>query len=161
MKIEAGKKYIDRAGFVYGPIIAVDDPPYAWSGKDASDRWETWRADGMYFSDGREAQTDLVAEYVEPGSTISMCERLDDPYMQSAADALAEIRRARSLFPGDFNTLHEGMSITREEFEELWDICKQNQKVRDPAKARKEAIQLAAMALRVAVECCHEPVIRK
>jgi len=157
MKIEAGKKYVTRDGRIVGPMRhdGSADDAYPWEAAG-----EHWLPNGAYLKRGGPTVSDLVAEYVEP--VASLCGgQPSDAYAKAAEDALDEVRRARSLFPGDFNTLHEGMSITREEFEELWDICKQNQKIRDPAKARKEAIQLAAMALRVAVECCHEPVIRK
>lgn len=55
---------------------------------------------------------------------------------------------ARSRF-GSFNTYHEGIAIIREEFEELWDEIKGEQR---EERMRKEAIQLGAMVLSFIVE---------
>lgn len=48
---------------------------------------------------------------------------------------------------GNFNSLHEGHSVLREEFEELWDEIKK--KKPDLKKVRAEAIQVAAMAIKL------------
>ena len=47
---------------------------------------------------------------------------------------------------------HEGYAILLEEVEELWDEVKRKQSKRRPNKMRKEAIQVAAMAIRFAME---------
>ena len=52
-----------------------------------------------------------------------------------------EIIRAQTKF-GDFRSPHEGMSVTREELDEMWDEVKADN---IPAAA-DEAIQVAAMA---------------
>ncbi len=46
---------------------------------------------------------------------------------------------------------HEGYAILLEEMDELWDEIKTND-IND--NMRKEAIQVAAMALRFLVDCC-------
>lgn len=55
-----------------------------------------------------------------------------------------------------FNSAHEGFSILLEEVEELkahvW-VKRQN---RDISEMRKEAVQVAAMALRFINDCCDE-----
>ena len=59
MKLEAGKKYTDRRGRVYGPLVKT-------FGKFFGEHKETplWDHDGRicYF----DLDMDLVAEYVEP-----------------------------------------------------------------------------------------------
>jgi len=60
-----------------------------------------------------------------------------------------------------FNSAHEGYGVLAEEFDELWEHVKTNQKRRDIDAMRKEAIQVAAMAVRFAVEICNEERGRK
>lgn len=60
-----------------------------------------------------------------------------------------------------FNSAHEGFAILAEEVDELWDHVKTNQKRRDIAAMRKEALQVAAMAVRFAIEVCNEERGRK
>jgi hypothetical protein len=61
----------------------------------------------------------------------------------------AEVERARSKF-SDFNSPHEGWAVIREELDELWDHVKAN--TGGTVEAREEAIQIAAMALRYALD---------
>ena len=51
---------------------------------------------------------------------------------------------------GHFASAHEGHSVLEEEYEELWKEIKK--KTPDPIAIRKEAIQVAAVALRIAVQ---------
>ena len=60
---------------------------------------------------------------------------------------LEEYYRARKKFK-PFNSGHEGYAVILEELEELWDEIKADNR----AKAHKEAIQLAAMALAYVIE---------
>ncbi len=62
---------------------------------------------------------------------------------------------------GRFNSAHEGFAVLKEEVDELWDIVKQKQNERDLGKMQKEAVQIAAMAYRFAVELCTEERGRK
>ena len=71
-----------------------------------------------------------------------------------------ELAVAVSAWP-PFNSAHEGYGVLLEEVDELWDEIKINQKRRDLDKMRKEAIQVAAMALRFALEVCDETRGRK
>ena len=57
-------------------------------------------------------------------------------------DISAELHAANKLFPG-FNSAHEGYAVLLEEVDELWDEVKK--KKLNPAKAYKEAKQVAAM----------------
>ena len=60
-----------------------------------------------------------------------------------------------------FNSAHEGFAVLMEEVDELWDHIKTKQKCRDLNAMRKEALQVAAMAIRFAVDVCNEEVGRK
>ncbi len=66
-----------------------------------------------------------------------------------------ELASARRNWPA-FNSAHEGFAVLKEEVDELWDHVKTNQKKRDLLAMQKEAIQVAAMAIRFAEECCDE-----
>lgn len=75
-------------------------------------------------------------------------------------DAMLEMSKARGLHP-PMNSAHEGYAILLEEVDELWEHVKQRQPVRNLHLMRKEAIQVAAMALCFAAEVCNEDTGRK
>lgn len=64
--------------------------------------------------------------------------------LQDIREEYERSRREPCNFPL-FNSGHEGCSVIREEFEELWDCVKTNQ---PPYAIRHEAIQVGAMALK-------------
>jgi len=66
-------------------------------------------------------------------------------------DLRDELLRAFAKHP-PMNSAHEGHSVIREELDELWDHVKQDTGGGDAA--RKEALQIAAMGLRYAVDVC-------
>lgn len=68
-------------------------------------------------------------------------------------EVFEELKSATSKF-GSFGNSHEGCSVIREEFEELWDAVK-DKKCGLPEQ-RKEAIQVAAMAIRFIYDICPE-----
>ena len=64
-------------------------------------------------------------------------------YGQAASETIEEALQARERYPA-FNSAHEGASVLREEFEEMWDEVKAD----NIEAAIAEAIQLGAMAIR-------------
>ncbi len=75
-------------------------------------------------------------------------------YEAATKAALTELMRAKTLFPEKFVNQHEGIAVIHEEFIELRTEVYKNQKAYDIEAQRKEAIQLAAMAIRFAAELC-------
>ncbi len=165
MQIEAGKKYVTRTGDVVGPLMPndgswLDSYPLMGSGPG----FETaWTAEGYVLRGYTNEPRDLVAEYVEPtaASTPVTAAPLHCFYDFAAHDALAEVFRAKNLWPDNFHNAHEGFAVLLEEVDELKAHVWTNQKKRDLAAMRKEAMQVAAMALRFAVECCGEETGRR
>ncbi len=78
----------------------------------------------------------------------------------ACAAAYDEAVKATENWP-PFNSAHEGFAILNEEFDELKAHVWTNQKRRDLESMRREAIQVAAMAMRFAAEVCSEEVGRK
>lgn len=77
-------------------------------------------------------------------------------YQDLTKEALLEVQmevlRAKQLFPSMFINQHEAIAVIREEYLELEQECFKNQKHYDLEAQRKEAKQLAAMAIRLMIE---------
>lgn len=71
-----------------------------------------------------------------------------------------EVDKATANWP-PFNSAHEAFAVLKEEVDELWDHVKTNQNHRDLEAMHKEAVQVAAMAVRFASEVCDEKNGRK
>ena len=69
-----------------------------------------------------------------------------------AKETLRELDRATRQY-GEFTTYHHGYAVILEELDELWDEIKHKQP--DPDVLHREAIQVAAMALRFVMDLCH------
>lgn len=85
--------------------------------------------------------------------------RIDfDKVCSIIADIDMEFKRAVSLHP-KFNSRHEGLAILQEEVFELQTEVYKNHAKNPEIKAnqRKEAVQVAAMAIRFIYDCCDEP----
>ena len=68
-------------------------------------------------------------------------------------DVMNEYYRATGINDG-FNSAHEGYAVILEELDELWDEVKCNASSRDIIKMQKEAVQVAAMAIRFLTDIC-------
>lgn len=68
-----------------------------------------------------------------------------------AAAVIDELMRARDVHAPMFSA-HEGYAIIKEEFDELWDEVKKRSEHRVPAAMTREAVQLAAMAMRFVLD---------
>ena len=75
--------------------------------------------------------------------------------LQGIIDSIIEeFNRATSKF-GSFHNAHEGYAVLLEEVDELWDNVKLNQKNKDRNDLiADEAIQVAAMAIRLIYDTC-------
>lgn len=67
-------------------------------------------------------------------------------------DVRGEIIRARRKHERGINSPHEGYAVILEEVDELWDLVKKQTADRDRAEMRKELVQIAAMAARMATD---------
>lgn len=72
-------------------------------------------------------------------------------YEVAHSEVADEVIAARTKF-GPMHSPHEGFAVLLEEVDELWDEVRC--RAFDPEKARKEAIQIAAMAICFAAEVC-------
>ena len=75
-------------------------------------------------------------------------EKLESDYDNILADVGKELKRAADLGFGLFNSAHEGFAIINEEFDELKAHVWTKQSKRDLKAMRKEAIEVAAMAVK-------------
>lgn len=109
---------------------------------------------GKFFTAG-ENRFDLVSLVEDVQVGVGVLEESD-----VMACVAAELASARAKWP-KFNSAHEGFAVMEEEVDELWTHVKTNQKRRDLAAMKREAIQVAAMAIRFAEEVCSEEAGRK
>lgn len=79
----------------------------------------------------------------------------DGKYGEAAEAAYKEIGRAKEKHPKDFHSPHEGYGVLKEEVDEMWDAIKRD----DTEHAVKEAVQVAAMALRFVAEFGKYPYV--
>jgi len=68
-------------------------------------------------------------------------------------ECTAELSRAMGIH-GTMRGMHEGYAVILEELDELWDEIKKRKP--NMQEVRKEAIQVAAMAMRFVAEVCGE-----
>ena len=64
-------------------------------------------------------------------------------------DAIAEeYRRTKEVYPNPMHSTHQAYAVLLEEVDEMWDAIKAN----DVSQAKKEAVQVAAVALAFLLE---------
>ena len=69
-------------------------------------------------------------------------------------DAYLELRSATKKF-APFNSAHEGFAVLKEEVDELWKaVCQRQGTASRVGDIRREATQVAAMAIRLIIDCC-------
>lgn len=71
------------------------------------------------------------------------------------SDTVTELEGAMAHHP-TFNSAHEGFAVLLEEVDELKEHVWKKQGSRDITAMRKEAVQVAAMALRFIADICHD-----
>jgi len=97
------------------------------------------------------------AELVQDGQYVNPTTRAKIGDARNWNRAVEELKRARAKF-GNFNSGHEGWAAIKEELDELWDHIRAWKGDAYGAEARKEAIQVAAMGIRFATDCCPEKI---
>lgn len=85
----------------------------------------------------------------------------DEALLRACGDAAVEEATTAAKRWGPFNSAHEAYGVLLEELDELWDHVKTNQKRRDIDAMRKEAMQVAAMAIRFMHDVCNDEVGRR
>lgn len=93
-----------------------------------------------------------------PGMCI--CNPEAPSVLQVLSEVHREVSQAEAKWP-PLNSAHEAYAVLAEEVDELWDHVKTNQKRRDMPEMRKEAIQVAAMAVRFVRDVCDQQRGRK
>lgn len=104
----------------------------------------------------------LTVPPAEKSATALMVEdeELDNKISAAVYAVRKELEAAMKNWPV-FNSAHEGFAVLLEEVDELKRHVWTRQNRRDLYEMKKEAIQVAAMALRFAVEVCDEERGRK
>ena len=74
------------------------------------------------------------------------------PYLPGISALITEELVDATRANSSFHSAHEGISVIREEFEELWNEIKKKKNLRDPNLMKKEAVQVAAMAIRFIID---------
>jgi hypothetical protein len=100
-----------------------------------------------------------LLDYWNPAGVEGMSAKIQEGTLARIRKEVTEEFREASANFDRFNSYHEGYAVIKEEIDELWDAVKLNQKRHPerPELIRKEAIQVAAMALRFLHDVCEVP----
>lgn len=127
-----------------------------WHGDWHFDWHRSWVAGCTPFEAAQDAYCELDGRGLLGQELTQLCENGDLKAAQSLisvflANVDKEVARATSKYP-PFNSAHEGYAVLLEEVDELWSEVKRKQSERDQDALITEALHVAAMATRFAVE---------
>ena len=74
------------------------------------------------------------------------------PYLPGISALITEELTEATRNNGTFTCAHHGYAVMLEERDELWDEIKKKGHLRDPNVLKKEAVQVAAMAIRFIID---------
>lgn len=77
-----------------------------------------------------------------------------DKKIQRFLDAIRDENVAVYKRHGIFHGAHEGWAVIYEELDELWDEVRRKRSARDQDNMYRECVQIAAMAMKFALELC-------
>lgn len=146
---------------LYAEHVASDDGMPHPKDHEAQSAVESWTVDEAKLAQTRAMERESLRK---PQSDRLSNEELwaslsgFDPIANVAREVVYELRKANgkhgrgSIAPGRGDAAHACYGVLLEEVDELWDEVKAQNFDRD--KARKEAIQVAAMAIRFVLNVC-------
>lgn len=145
---------------LYAEHVASDDGPHP-KDHEAQSAVESWTVDEAKLAQTRAMERESLRK-PQPDrlSNEELWASLSgfDPIANVAREVVYELRKANgkhgrgSIAPGRGDAAHACYGVLLEEVDELWDEVKAQNFDRD--KARKEAIQVAAMAIRFVLNVC-------
>ena len=101
LKIEEGKRYVDRNGIVRGPITRTGFDPDFHLTHPWTDGQFTWRKDGRYLVSVDEPDIlDLISEYKEP---VSVESPIDDEILTQTTCPLEMLQPQKSVRVAQFD----------------------------------------------------------
>lgn len=118
--------------------------------RDAERQWREWSTMAEALKAERDDLSKAPAAFATPKSFAGLV--LDSPHGRALYDVVIELSRVLSIYTRPYASLHEGAAILREEHDELWDEVKKREQ--HLPSARKEASQVAAVAIRMMAELC-------
>jgi hypothetical protein len=156
MKLEVGKRYVRRDGEITAPLKEYPEANRFFRFRCEKSNF-SWDENGS-FQHSSEHKLDLVSEYIGPEKEKAMEENRKEIYAHlniAGAQAANLAGKGHRKF-GAHHSLHEGYAVLAEEVDELLDLVKMKAEKREPQKIYEEALDVAAMALRIAVEFGYE-----
>lgn len=155
LKLRIGGVYLRRDGVATEPLEKARISLYGDVYDPAHGEHYHYSRRGLKKASSGTFNADLVKEV-----TMALVKPTKDSTMEDLlCCVLKELKAAQSNFP-PMNSLHEAFSVLNEEVDELWQEVKKKQKLGSKAniertkRAREEATQVIAMAMRLILDCC-------